>query len=159
MGLKQSKKEEEILKWVENLEVKDKPVQRKSFLVRWWENFLFDLNYWWDNSIRIPIRSFFKGIDNLWKWRKIIWKDRWWDYYYFLEMLRFKLKDMEEHWGKDTHYVNDYKEKEVLQALIEDLEWMLNNDNEFKDGYAEEYKKRSKRFFDRLGRHHQKFWD
>jgi len=159
MSLKQLKEEEEILDWIENLEIKKKSNEKKSFLKRWWDNFFFDVKYWWHNSIIAPIKEFGRGINNLIKWRKIIWKDRWWDYYFLLKLLHFKLKNMEEHWGKDTFYVNDYKEKEVLQLLIEDLEWLLDEDNEFKNGYLEEYKKRSKRFFDRLGRHHQKFWD
>jgi len=150
-------KEKDILKWIENLETTDEP--QLPFYKKWWEELKFNINYWWNHSIIYPTRSFKKGISNLWKWRKIIWKDRWWDYYYLLEMLRFKLRDMEEHWGRDTHYVNDYKEKDVLKDLIADLEWMLDDDNEFKDGYNEEYKKRSKRFFSRLDRHHRKFWD
>jgi hypothetical protein len=159
MSLKQLKEEEEILDWVENLEIKKKPDEKKSFLKRWWEDFIFDIKYWWYNSIILPIKEFFQGINNFIRWRKIIWKDRWWDYAYLLEMLHFKLKDMEEHWGKDTHYVNDYKDKEILVKLIEDLEWLLDDSLAFEDGYNEEYQKRSKRFFEKLGRHHRKFWD
>jgi hypothetical protein len=135
----------------------DKQENKKdeSFL----ENTKFELDYWWHNSIMHPIRKFFKGLDNLWKWRKIIWNDRWWDYTYFLELLRFKLHDMEEHWGRDTHYLKDYDDKKRIQDLIEDLEWMLNEENIFEENYEEEYKKRSRRFFGRLDRNHRKFWD
>jgi len=96
---------------------------------------------------------------NLWKWRKVICNDRWWDYSFMLEILLFKLKDMEENWGTRTHYVGDYDDKKILQELIEDLEWMLDEENEFLDNYAEEYKKRSRRFWGRMDRHHRKFWD
>ena len=151
-------KEKDILDWIENLETTANDTGI-SWYKRKLENFKFEIDYWWNNSIMYPIRKFRKGISNLWKWRKIIWEDRWWDYYYLLEILRFKLKDMEEHWGRDTHYVEDYKEKDILKELIADLEWMLNEDNEFEDGYEEEYKKRSKSFFGRLDRWHRKFWD
>jgi hypothetical protein len=66
---------------------------------------------------------------------------------------------MEENWGKNTHYVNDYKDKDILKSLLDDLEWMLDDENELNDGYSEEYKKRSKRFFGRLDRGHRKLWD
>jgi len=141
----------------------------------WWENMHFELKYFWDNKIMYPIRSFNHGVSNLIKYRKLIWRDRWWDYNFMLEMLLFKLKDMEEHWVKDTHYVNDTDEKETLQKLIEDLEWLVNEDrvDDFakdKEGnsldikeqyrqYHEEYKRRSRSFFGRLDRNHRKLWD
>lgn len=124
-----------------------------------WEGLKFEIDYFWKNSIIVPIREFFRGIFNLWKWRKIIWRDRWWDYYFFLGILRFKLKDMEEHWGTSTHYVGDYEDKKIIKELLEDLDWMLDDEHEFNKDYEEEYKKRSKRFFGRLDRHHRKFWD
>jgi hypothetical protein len=77
-------------------------------------------------------------------------------------LLLFKLKDMEQHWGKDTHYVNDLDDKETLQKLIEDLEWMMDDEKEFSaehDNYMKEYKKRSARFYGRLDRNHRKLWD
>jgi hypothetical protein len=159
MGLKQSQNEEDITEWIDHLNSKCPDEEKLPFYIRWYEDLKFEIIYWWENSIIYPIKSFLKGIDNLWRWRKIIWKDRWWDYYYLLEILRFKLKDMEEHWGKDTHYVKDYEEKESLKKLIEDLEWMIDDTNEFEDGYMDEYKKRSKRFFGRLDRGHRKLWD
>jgi hypothetical protein len=161
MSIKQSNEEDNIREWIDSLNDRDsnKNSKKISFFQTLYEDITFEVGYWWDNSIVIPIRSFFKGIDNLWKWRKIIWTDRWWDYSYFLIMLRFKLKDMEEHWGRDTHYVKDYTEKKHLQDLLEDLDWMLDNEHEFEDGHEEEYKKRSRRFFSRLDRHHRKFWD
>ena len=149
---KQENIETDIIDWVEYFDIeKNKKIKEDS-----WKEKIEDF---FKNTFVYPLKSFLKGIDNLIKWRKIIWQDRWWDYYFLLEILQFKLKDMEENWGKNTHYVNDYKDKEIIKSLLEDLTWMLDNENEFNDGYLEEYKKRSKRFFDRLHRHHQKFWD
>jgi len=153
-------KEDEIKDWVKNLNSLETTSKKKyDWITNILDNYLFDITYWWRNSIIYPIKSFFKGINNFLKWRKIIFKDRWWDYYFLLKILHFKLQDMEYHWGKDTHYVKDYEEKKILKNLLEDLEWMLDDENEFNDGYEEEYKKRSRRFFNRLDRHHRKLWD
>jgi hypothetical protein len=67
------------------------------------------------------------GIVNIWRWRKVIWNDRWWDHYYFYEIISFKLKDMESHWGKDTCGANDKDVKIILQSLIDDLKLLQNN--------------------------------
>jgi hypothetical protein len=149
---KQENIETDIINWVEYFDIeKSKKMKEDS-----WKE---EIAYFFKNTFVYPVKSFLKGINNLIKWRKIIWQDRWWDYYFLLEILHFKLKDMEENWGKNTHYVNDYKDKDIIKSLIDDLEWMLDDDNELNDGYLEEYKKRSKRFFGRLDRGHRKLWD
>ncbi len=125
-----------------------------------WDDFTYELDHQWNRWFRQPYRNVVNGVSNCWKWRKIIWGDRWWDYYFLMRILQFKLKEMEKHWGVDTHYVNDLDDKQKLKELIEDLDWMLNDDvDDLTKDYEEEYKKRSKRFFGRLDRHHRKFWD
>ncbi len=123
-----------------------------------WEAAKWEFEYYWDHWVYYPYRNVINGIDNFVKYRSIIWNDRWWDHDFLLNLMLFKLKDMEEHWGKDTHYVGDQDDKEILKKLVEDLEWMIEAD-EFNEGYTEEYKKRSKSFFGRLDRHHRKLWD
>jgi len=82
-----------------------------------WERVKFEIEYF--SRIQMSkIRDIKKGIKNLWKYKKIIWKDRWWDYYFFVEIIKFKIKDMESHWGKDTIYIDDYKEENFLKELI-----------------------------------------
>ena len=97
-------------------------------------------------------------VTNLWKWKSVICKDRWWDYSFFLELLLFKLKDMEENWGRNTHYIGDYDDKKILQELISDLELLIEMDDDIE--YKEEDRKKvANRFFGKLGRHYHKFWD
>ena len=36
------------------------------------------------------------GIRNLWKWRKVVWNDRPWDYVYIFKALRFKLDETQK---------------------------------------------------------------
>ena len=33
------------------------------------------------------MRNFFKGISNLWYYRKVIWQDRWWDHAFMVEIV------------------------------------------------------------------------
>ncbi len=130
----------------------------KSKFRTWLNNIQWEINWTTHRYIGAPIRSFTKGVHNLIKYRKLIWNDRWWDYSFFMEMILFKLKDTEEHWGKNTHYIGDQDDKDTLKKIVEDLEWLINAD-EFQEGYAEEYKKRSRSVFGRLDRNHRKFWD
>jgi hypothetical protein len=162
---------------VDDPKIKQHPpeLKKQSKTQELWEDVKFEIEYWWQNSIVYRWKTFTKGISNLWRWRKIVWRDRWWDYDFLNEFLLFKLKDMEAHWGVDTHYVNDFVEKDTLKKLIEDLEWLMDEDradefiyDENKDKrdvktqyseYGKEYDKRAKSFYGRLERHHRKFWD
>ncbi len=131
---------------------------KKTKADMFWEDVRWEIEYRWDHWFYYPYRNMMQGFGNLRKYRKLIWNDRWYDYSFLLELMLFKLKDTEEHWGVDTHYVNDLDDKEILKKLVEDLEWMINTD-EFNEGYTEEYKKRSRSFFGRLDRQHRKLWD
>ena len=102
------------------------------------------------------------GIKNLWKFRKIVYRDRWWDYSFMLDMIEFKLKDMEKHWGKDTSYVGDKFTAGRLKVILKDLE----DYREFFDGdefvnikdYKKIKKERSKKM-NRFWKNLPRFWD
>jgi hypothetical protein len=78
------------------------------------------------------------GVTNLWKWRKIIYNDRWWDHSFFMIILRFKLETMKDSWD-DAHYVGAQKEKEELEVLIalidkiEDIDLDYSNNTSYED--------------------------
>ncbi len=147
---------EEILKYT----IRHKEEANKKWYQRWWEDITWEINWQFRDKIVSPWRSLINGIDNFRRYRSLIWNDRWWDYSFFLHQMLFKLKEMEDSWGKDTHYVNDTDDKEILQKLIEDLEWMLDDDkDDLTKEYEAEYKKRSRAFFGRLDRNHRKLWD
>lgn len=89
-----------------------------------------DFTSWLTYSIKYPYIHIIKGLSNYWKYRKIIWQDRWYDHDYLLYLIEFKLQDMEKHWGVDTHYEGDKFTKLRLQIVIRDLKRyqdMLNN--------------------------------
>ena len=90
-----------------------------------------ELEYQYKNLMS-NIRMIRVGITNFWKWRKVIYKDRWWDYAFLHEMLKFKLEDMEKNW-EFAHYVDSEKEQKELKELIEILEKIEKAEEEFGD--------------------------
>jgi len=115
----------------------------------------------WDdiNIILLRIKyfwyDFIDGIKNLFKYSKLVWRDRWWDYYFLEDWILFKLKDMEKHWGKKTHYVGDCFTKKRLQVLIKKLEELKKLDEEF----DKDIMKKRAEVYKLLGRNIGKFWD
>ena len=116
----------------------------------------FEIGLWWKYSIMHPIKTFKIGINNLIKWRSVIWQDRWYDYGFIISILKFKLKDMESNWGVNTFHENDYVQKELLQSLIRDLEQAEKFDEVLNE---KEAKKAYQNFFNRFGRNIIKLYD
>ena len=72
-------------------------------------------------------RDVTQGIKNFWFYRKVIWNDRWWDHYFFLEMQEKKLENMSINW-KHSHYVDFEAEQATIDRALE-LTRKLKEDN------------------------------
>lgn len=124
-------------------------------------NIKFEVKYFFRN-IYSNIRRFFGNIKNLWKFRKIVWQDRWWDYEFLMNFIEFKLKDMNEHWGVDTHYVNDEIDKQFIEELIVILENIKNLEFDEENKIDELYEQFGIKLFGRDGKgtsRIRKLWD
>lgn len=112
------------------------------------EDFLDDIR-WSLNHCRIEVTAFFNGLYNFWKYRKMIYNDRWWDYAFLNYMLQAKLTDMRDNW-KDSHYENCEEEYKTLCELCSLLDKMIEDSDD-------EVSKNE--FFDLLRDNYFKLWD
>ena len=103
----------------------------------WYRDLWFDITWNYDHYIRSNYRNTINGFSNLWRWRKIIWRDRFWDYQFLIDTIEFKLKDMEENWVKNTWGCGDKKIKKELQGLLMILEEIDHLDNDYDIGWKE----------------------
>lgn len=59
---------------------------------------------WWKHDGRYLHRTFIRGVEKLWYWFPIIWKDRDWDGHYIYEIMKHKLKAQAKYIGdRDFH--------------------------------------------------------
>jgi hypothetical protein len=65
------------------------------------------------------IRSWIRGIKNLWRWLPIVWQDRDYDFYYIQKALHFKLKNTYYFFTSKDSVTNwDFEDqKKSLKAL------------------------------------------
>lgn len=70
-------------------------------------------------DIRYKMRQFIQGIKNLIKWRKTIWYDRDFDYFYVYEILKKKLEFQRDHIQKYHHHENFQRDIDTLNECIE----------------------------------------
>jgi len=112
----------------------------------------FEIKYFWDNSIIFPLNQIKTGIKNLWIWFPIIWKDRWYDYDYIINIIRFKLLQTAKNWDK-AHYCESEKEQDFLYEIVEfidDLEKLEEESLSLEDEKKIDlmYQELGKRLFD-----------
>jgi len=84
--------------------------------------------------------SFKLGIKNLFKWIPVIWGDRDWDQYFLLEILRFKISNMEQFFRKLGHHVEANKDANNMSMCVEALHRIIEEDYN-KEGFKEHNKK------------------
>ena len=55
----------------------------------------------------IKIKEIYRSVLNIIKFWKVIWKWRWWDYSFQVNLIVHQLKELEKVWGNKTHYIGD----------------------------------------------------
>lgn len=132
------------------------------------------------HSFWCSFKGFFRGLYNFWKFRKIIFRDRFWDYSFLVEIIVFKLKDMEDNWVKNTHYEGDKFTKGRITVLRKRIESLEDDIQEIEERYMDylsthdvtdeerlkiyksmrkEIQLLSDKAYKTLGRNLRKFWD
>ena len=92
-------------------------------------------NTFWDKHIDNGIRDFIYGIKNIYKWRKIIWKDRDWSNDYIFTVLKFKIKNTRDYIKR-----NDIIIDEQIEVIDRYCSICINLINKIQEGiYSVEY--------------------
>ena len=87
------------------------------------------------------IRSFYDGVKNIIRWIPIIYKDRDWDYFFFMNIIQFKLKNMEKFFKEYGVSVNSERDAREMRKCI------LLLDRIMEDNYCDrEYNKLDKKW-------------
>ena len=66
-----------------------------------------EIKYWWYVNVTDRWKNMCRGLGNLRRYHSVIYKHRWWDYYFMLEVMDKMLEEREQCWAKKTHYVGD----------------------------------------------------
>lgn len=120
------------------------------------------------------LKNILTGLKNLWKWRKVIYKDRDWDSWYIFEILKTKLKFQAEHFIKyGYHESSSVEAKRMLECVdlidkvqneyyieegikgLSDLEW---SDAMFKEA-TEKHDEAKKRLFEMIEDNIERWWN
>ena len=76
------------------------------------------LEYWLLHEARYYHKDFIKGINNLWRWFPLIWKDRDWDDHFIWVLLEKKLTHQAEYIGKRGIHLNANRDAERMMTCV-----------------------------------------
>ena len=116
---------------------------KEELIYLWKHSFLYELIF--------KIKTFFR---NFKLYLPILLNDQWWDYGYFEDLIIHKLKDIEKHWGKDTHYEGDCFTKKRIQVLLKKWEKIKEKEDQLII-----VDKEKQEWFKELGRLLPRLWD
>ena len=66
------------------------------------------------------------GVKNLYKWFWVIWKDRDWDHYYILQVLKFKLEKQANHLAENGFHNNAQRDAELMMTCVQLIDKLQN---------------------------------
>jgi hypothetical protein len=101
----------------------------KGLQSEWLDNILFEIKYFYYHNFASPYLQLKNGIRNLWLWRKVIWNDRWYDYQFIMDIIAFKLKQVESNWSK-SNYIGWEEDQEKMRELLEILKTIRKLEDE-----------------------------
>ena len=93
-----------------------------------------------------------QSVINLWKFRKVIWNYRHWDYSFMLDIIEQMLIECERKWVVETIYVGDTFTRGRIRVLLKNLE-------EYRNGDCSNESEALRRFLSRYARTLPRLWD
>ena len=111
-----------------------------------------EISNWWRISVVGRVKNVYRGLCNLRRYYSVVYKHRWWDYYFMLEMIDKMLEEREQRWVKSTHYVGD----RFTLGRIKVLRRMYK---EYRTSGAWDEDEILRRYLSRLARTVPRLWD
>ena len=68
-------------------------------------------------SIKRPFTNILTGIKNFWFYRKVIYRDRWWDHGFMMDIIERKLQNLDQNWSKGNAYFKEDTHREIKKVL------------------------------------------
>lgn len=81
-----------------------------------------NIRLWWKFEGRFYPRNFIQGNKNLFKWFKVVWKDRDWDHAYIFEVMEHKLTSQSNYIGSKDRHLSAKRDAEIMTLCVRLME-------------------------------------
>lgn len=106
--------------------------------------------------MKIMIRNIKYGIENLIKWFPIVVRDRDWDFYFLLAIMKFKIQNMQD--AADVYWISGSADKmaDDMETVVNLLEYFMGDEGWVND--RDKYTDNKKELMDLLS-NFDHWWD
>jgi hypothetical protein len=104
------------------------------------------ISLWWNHEGKYYHKMFRTGVQNLWYWFPIIWKDRNWDSHYIFEIMTHKLKAQSKYIGERDIHTRAKRDAEIMMTCVRLMK--LVQDEFYSSEYSDYHK--TKHWFEDL---------
>jgi hypothetical protein len=104
----------------------------------WLRKKLDSISLWWEHNGRYLGNEFIRGIENLWYWLPVIWKDRNWDDSFIFTILSHKLKAQSAYIGGRGIHVSAERDAEIMMTCVRLMK--LVDDETYSSEYMDYHK-------------------
>lgn len=80
------------------------------------------ISLWWKLSGQYMFSDLLQGLQNLWRWKRIVWLDRNWDHRYIFDILQFKLEQQAKYISKRDFHTEAKRDAERMQTCVRLIE-------------------------------------
>ena len=125
-------------------------------------------------NMKRKLKNILTGIENIWKWRKVIYKDRNWDHWFIYEVLKTKLRFQAEYFHKHgmtesagqyakqmlecADLIDKVQNESYINEALDGLESRQWTDQMFKDA-CDKHDEARKQLFQLLETNIERWWD
>lgn len=72
------------------------------------------------------LKNILRGLKNIWKWRRVIYKDRDWDYWFMYEIMKTKLRFQAEYLAEYGYHENSATDTKRILECVELMDRVQN---------------------------------
>lgn len=97
---------------------------------------------WWRFEGSYFIGDFKRGVENIWSWLPVIWKDRNYDHVFILEILKYKIENQSKYIERCGVYEDRWRDLRNMRACVNLIDLITSSfyDNEYREYHKVKYR-------------------
>jgi len=104
-----------------------------------WDDWKYDIEIWFYDTFIVPVKKVYRYSKRLIRWIPFLWNNENWDFHYLIDVLEFKLQELEEAQRTDDLHVGSEKRAREIRIVLEHIKRYKDIDKYTLDNDTDEF--------------------
>lgn len=104
-----------------------------------WDDWRYDVEVWFYDTFIVPVKKIYRYSKRLIRWIPFLWNNENWDFNYLIDVIEFKLQELEEAQRTDDLHVGSDKRAREIRIVIEHIKRYKDIDKYTLDNDTDEF--------------------